>query len=177
MTQRRGDLSLTEWAVLAIAAEHPTHGFAIAKELAPGGDLGRIWTVSRPLVYRALTSLARRGLIEPLGEEASGRGPNRTPVRATRAGRAALGRWLTTPSPHIRDLRTRMLLQIRILDRRHADIRPIVSAQLEELYPIVTNLGRMRRATTGFDRVLATWRYESAKAAVRWLASLKASAS
>jgi hypothetical protein len=32
----RPDLSLTEWAVLALIAERPTHGFAIAKELAPG---------------------------------------------------------------------------------------------------------------------------------------------
>ena len=39
---RLPDLSLTEWAVLAVVAEAPAHGFAIAKELAPTGDLGRI---------------------------------------------------------------------------------------------------------------------------------------
>jgi hypothetical protein len=35
------DLSLNDWAVLALVAEQPMHGFAIARELAPGGILDR----------------------------------------------------------------------------------------------------------------------------------------
>ncbi len=44
------ELSLTEWVVLALLGERPAHGFALARELAAGGDLGRILTVHRPLV-------------------------------------------------------------------------------------------------------------------------------
>ncbi|MFV0259098.1 MAG: PadR family transcriptional regulator, partial [Acidimicrobiales bacterium] len=58
------ELSLTEWVVLAVLAEAPTHGFAVAKELRPGTDLGRVITVHRPLVYRALDRLVAAGLIE-----------------------------------------------------------------------------------------------------------------
>ena len=50
-------LSPTEHAVLGVLAEAPTHGFAIAKDLAPGTSVGRVLTVRRPLVYRALDRL------------------------------------------------------------------------------------------------------------------------
>jgi DNA-binding PadR family transcriptional regulator len=166
------DLSLTEWAVLALAAEQPTYGFAIAKELATEGDLGRIWTVPRPLVYRALVSLERRRLIEALGEETGDRGPSRTRIRATRTGKAAVTRWLATPAPHVRDLRTRLLLQLRLLDRRHADLLPLAADQLERLQPILGSLEQQRSSTSGFDNLLATWRYESAQAAARTLQQL-----
>jgi PadR family transcriptional regulator AphA len=168
------DLSLTEWAVLAVVTEKPTYGFAIAKELATDGDLGRIWTVPRPLVYRALESLERRRLIEAIGEETGDRGPSRTRLRATRTGKAAVTRWLATPAPHVRDLRTQLLLQLRLLDRRNDDLLTLAAGQLEQLTPILTSLEQQTRLTAGFDNVLATWRYESALAAARTLRRLLA---
>ena len=50
MTRSR---SLAEWAVLGLLAEEPAHPFALARQLGPGGPLGRVMTVLRPLVYRA----------------------------------------------------------------------------------------------------------------------------
>jgi len=166
---RLPDLSLTEWAVLGLAAEQPTHGFAISKELAADADLGRIWTVPRPLVYRALAALERDLLVEPLGEEAGDRGPSRTRIRATRAGKAAVDRWLGTPVPHVRELRTRLLLQLRMLERRGRDLRPLAAAQLEQLTPILASLKDQATRAEGFDGLLASWRYESAEAATRVL--------
>ena len=130
---RLPELSLTEWAVLALTAEQPTHGVAVSKELALDGDLGRIWTVPRPLVYRALATLERDRLVERLGAEAGDRDPARTRLRATRSGKASVNRWLTTPGPHVRDLCTRLLRQLRLLDRRGLDIHPLAAAQLDQL--------------------------------------------
>ena len=163
------DLSLTEWAVLAIIEEAPTHGFAVSKVLAPDGDVGRIWTVPRPLVYRALAVLQQRGLVEPVGSEAGARGPNRTRVRVTRAGRTAVDRWLRTPVAHVRDLRTHLLLQLKLLDRRGADLRPLAAAQLDQLSPILTSLTDQAESAEGFERLLAAWRRESTRAAARVL--------
>lgn len=169
---RLPDLSLTEWAVLAVTAEQPTHGFAIAKDLASDADLGRIWTVPRPLVYRALTTLEGHGLVEPLGAEAGDRGPVRTRVRATRAGRSAVDRWLETPVAHVRQLRTQLLLQLRLLERRARDTGPLAAAQLERLAPLLDGLEAQIGAASGFDRLLLSWRYESAQAAARVLQRL-----
>jgi PadR family transcriptional regulator AphA len=170
------DLSVTEWAVLALVAEQPTHGFAVSKELGPDGDLGRIWTVPRPLVYRALAVLEHDGLVEPAGEEAGTRGPARTRLRATRRGRAAVDRWLRTPVEHVRDLRTQLLLRLRLLDRRGGDMRALADAQLHCLRPILASLQEQVRATEGFDHLLAAWRYESAEAAARVLEEVVAPA-
>lgn len=170
------DLSLTEWAVLALIVEQPTHGFALAKELAPDGDLGRIWTVRRPIVYRALAQLEERNLIEPLGAEPGDRGPVRTLMGPTRAGKAAVRLWLRTPSQHVRELRTHLLLQLRLLDRRGLDLSPLATAQLEQLIPTLAALRDQADTTVGFAGLLARWRYESAQAAARILEGIIAGA-
>ena len=90
-------LSLTDWVVLALVAEEPRHGFAVAKELAPDATLGEAWTVRRPLVYRAIDHLRDAGLVEPVRTEAGAQGPHRTVYRATRSGATRVTRWLDRP--------------------------------------------------------------------------------
>ena len=62
MPGQRNDLTAAEWAVLALVAEAPTHGFAIARAMAPGGEVGRIWSLRRPLVYRGIATLTGTAL-------------------------------------------------------------------------------------------------------------------
>jgi PadR family transcriptional regulator AphA len=73
-------LSLSEWIVLSLVCEGPTHGNAVGRALARSGDLGRIWQVPRGVVYRSLERLTDLGLIRPAGEERSTRSsPSRRP--------------------------------------------------------------------------------------------------
>ncbi len=102
---RQPGLLLGEWACLAALAEGRLHGFAIARRLAPDGDLGRVWTLSRPLTYRALTTLTERGLVRAVASEPGAGGPNRTVMALTPKGRRALEGWLATPVAHPRDVR------------------------------------------------------------------------
>ena len=55
------ELSLGEWATLALLREEPTHGWAIVKLLAPAGEVGSVWSLSRPLVYRAARTARGHG--------------------------------------------------------------------------------------------------------------------
>jgi len=162
-------LSLNEWAVLALLAEQPSHGFALAKELDVDGDLGQIWTVRRPFVYRALAHLEQLSLVAQEGVEPGRAGPRRTVFGPTPAGRAAVDRWLATPTAHVRDLRTRLLLQLRVLDRRGRDLAPLAAAQLRQLAPLVRGLADQVGERSDFGRLLAQWRLEQANAAVRFL--------
>jgi hypothetical protein len=50
-------LSLAEWLVLSLICENPMHGFALAALLGPAGEMGRVWRVPKPVVYRALQRL------------------------------------------------------------------------------------------------------------------------
>src|ERR1700722_11434648 len=66
MSKALEQLTAGEWAVLALLDEQSTHGFALARALEPEGEVGRVWSVRRPLVYRALETLERKGLVAPV---------------------------------------------------------------------------------------------------------------
>jgi DNA-binding PadR family transcriptional regulator len=165
------ELSVTDWAVLGVIAEAPTHGFAVARELAADGDLGRVWTVHRPIVYRSLDHLERAGFIE---REASvaGAGPQRTPVRVTGLGRRRLKRWLAQPVEHVRDVRSQLLLKLALLHRSALDPSALVERQRAVIAGVIKGLRTQARAARGFDAVVARWRLESALAVERFLAGL-----
>ena len=44
-------LRLSDWLVLCVVCEQPTHGFAVAGLVSRDGNLGRVWQVSKPAVY------------------------------------------------------------------------------------------------------------------------------
>jgi PadR family transcriptional regulator AphA len=164
------ELSLSDWVVLGVVAEGPTHGWPVVRQLAPDGAIGRIWTVSRPLVYRSLATLLAAGLIEEHGDAPGARGPQRTIVRVTRRGRAALRRWLAAPVDHVREVRSELLVKLALLDRAGRPSTELVERQLEHLEPVFAAVTQ-RAARDGFDSVLATWRREQALAVRRFLRS------
>ena len=161
-------MSLTEWVVLALLAERPTHGFALARDLRRGSDLGRILTVHRPLVYRALDRLVEAGLAEPRRTEPGDAGPNRVVHRATRRGRRAAEAWLRRPVGHVRDLRIEFLVKVRLVERRGADRVPLISAQRDALADTFAHLAGGEPDIDVVDR----WRLHNARAAERFLDEL-----
>jgi PadR family transcriptional regulator AphA len=165
-------LNLTEWVVLAVAAEGTTHGFDIARVLDERGDLGRIWTVKRPLVYRAIDSLARAGLVSGSCTEDGERGPQRRLLQVTPVGRRAVTRWLGEPVAHVRDVRTELLLKLALLDRSRRSPKRLLERQRDVLGPTVSGLREQLAGADGFDAVLARWRVESAAAVERFLDGL-----
>lgn len=173
MVRARDDkLLLGEWACLGMLAEGRAHGFALAKRLSPTGDVGRIWSLSRPLTYRALDQLLSRGLVEPLGEERGTAGGNRTIFGLTRAGRTALQAWLTEPVAHLRDVRSELLLKLRLCALAQVDPAPLIAAQQEVSEPVARKwAAEIRKGDT--DPV-TLWRYESSRAVVRFLQRLAA---
>ena len=163
------DLTPGDWAVLGVVAEGPTHGFAVAQLLAPGGRLGRIWTLPRPVVYQVMKKLLQLGLIRERRTERSARGPVRTVVGITPAGRAALRRWLDEPVDHVRDIRSLLLLKLALLDRAGADPGALIAAQRERLAAQLEALERSRDEAGGFDRVILEWRIASSRATMEFL--------
>src|ERR1700761_6581468 len=124
MRRRPEELTTGEWAVLALLDEGPTHGFAVARALAPGGDVGRVWAIRRPLVYRTLEQLEGRELTRVAGTEASTTGPPRTLLETTPGGTRAFAEWLREPVEHLRDARSELMLKLLFLDRRGGDLAP-----------------------------------------------------
>lgn len=167
---RNAELSPGEWAVLGLIAQRPTHGFALAKEIGPQGEVGQVWTLPRPLVYRAIETLQAADLINPTRTE-QGHGPQRTVLAATRSGKRLVTRWLDQPVEHVRDARALLLLKLLFLSRAGRDPRPLLRAQLEELKPLEHALKRKAALSEGFEKTLAVWRLESTRAAIRTVQS------
>jgi DNA-binding PadR family transcriptional regulator len=172
MPRSSDDLTAGEWAVLALLAESPTHGFAIARAMAPEGEVGRIWSVRRPLVYRAIETLTGMGLVRPAETVSSPSGPQRTVLEVTPDGTDALTRWLRQPVAHVRDARSLLMLKLLFLTRREADLDPLLSAQREHFAELAERLTGAAEAAEGFDRALLLWRLESTAAAKRFVETM-----
>jgi hypothetical protein len=127
-------------------------------------------------VYRALERLGDLSLVEERGSEPSDAGPRRTVLRATRAGRRELERWLAEPAAHVRELRSSLMLKLLFLSRRGADRSQLLARQRSVLDALVEGLEEAAGGAEGFDRVLYLWRLESARAALRFVDDLLSSA-
>jgi DNA-binding PadR family transcriptional regulator len=163
-------LLLGEWACLAVLAQGPAHGFAVARRMAATGDVGRAWSLSRPLTYRALDALVAAGLAREVGREPGRAGGERTVLGITAKGRRALTAWLAEPVTHLRDVRGALMVKLLACELAGVDPMPLVAAQLEVFEPLAEALRREAAAAPGDPVPL--WRAESSAAAVRFLQRL-----
>ena len=163
-TTAHAPLRLADYACLAAVGEGAEHGWAVGSLLAKGGDVGRVWSLSRPLTYRSIELLVERRLVSRRGT-AQGRGGDRTLLRITAAGRRALTEWFEAPVEHLRDVRTELLLKLVLRDRAGLSNRPLLEAQRAHFGGAIDALTSDR----GDLDVVARWRMESACAVARFL--------
>ena len=160
-------LPLAESTCLCLVAEHAdgVHGWHLVRDLAPEGDIGRIWSLSRPLTYRALDRLEGAALVT------RDRSSRRHILRVTKQGRRIRDAFLDAPVDHIRDLRTAFLVKCALRQRTGLPIGDLARRQLEHLDD---RLDALVRAGSSDDIVLA-WRSTSAAATREVLRTLGAS--
>jgi PadR family transcriptional regulator AphA len=158
-------LLLGEWACLGMLAVEPQHGFALAAHFGPSGDVGRVWSMSRPLTYRALDKLVQREFAEQVAVEPGRAGGPRSVMAPTAAGRHALDRWLASPVAHLRHLRSELLVKLVLLEALGLPTASLLSAQRQLVVDAASALERSA-GSDGADAV-AIWRAESAAGALR----------
>ena len=158
------ELSLAEHVCLALVAEGPTHGWQVGTLLSADGELGRIWSLSRPLTYRALEQLADKRLARRTPNP-GGKGRERQLVEVTAAGRRAVGRWLDEPVDHLREVRTELLMKLVLRERAGLAVEPLLRRQQEHFDERVTAL----TSGGGPSDLVGLWRRESARAVRRFL--------
>lgn len=162
----RNDPALAARVCLALVAEGPTHGWAVSGLLTPDAELGRVWSLSRPLTYRALDGLLDEGLVDQVGTSPGG-GRTRTVVAATPAGVAVVDEWLSSPVDLPRDVRTELLLKFALRSRRHLANDELAAAQRARFAPMLASL----EASQDDADFVARWRLEHLRAIDRFLAS------
>jgi molybdopterin-binding protein len=157
-------LSLAEHVCLALITQAVTHGWALGTMLAPDGEIGRVWTLSRPLTYRAVDGLVDKDLVLRRGH-ATGLGRDRVVLAPTAQGRRLAKRWLDTPVEHLRDVRTELLIKLVLRERAGLDNEMLLAAQHEAFEPTIDVLTSTRRD----EDLVDLWRRESARAVRRFL--------
>jgi len=165
------DRSLADQVCLTLVVQGASHGWAVGSLLARGAEVGRVWSLSRPLTYRALEGLAVDGFVVHAGTVPGGGRP-RTLLRGTAKGRRASAAWLRTPVEHVRDVRTELLVKLVLLERAGDDPSALLAAQREVFEPLFAALD-----TPEVDDVVELWRRETARSVRRFLDAASASAS
>jgi PadR family transcriptional regulator AphA len=158
--------------VLALLVEQPAHGFALTRLLAEDGEVGQVWTMPRPRVYRALEDLTDAGLIEAVETMPSDRGPARTVFSATQAGSVALEHWLASPVAHVRDARSVLLLKVVLTHRAGRDVRPLAAAQHGVLEQLAVRLAAQLGEAEGARALVLRFRLAQTEAARDYVGAL-----
>jgi molybdopterin-binding protein len=163
-----GPRSLAEDVCLVLVAQGASHGWAVGTLLAPDGEIGRIWSLSRPLTYRALEQLADKGLLKRKGE-AKATGRERQVLSVTPRGKRVAAEWLAAPVEHLREVRTDLLLKLALRERAGLDVEELLTAQERAFDDRITSL------TTGTPApdLVTLWRRESARAVRRFLTAAR----
>ncbi len=159
----RPETALAESVCLAVVASGVDYGGAVAALLAPGAELGRIWSLSKPLTYRAIDALVTEGSIDRRGT-APGRGRERSLLSPTRRGRRIADRWLAEPVAHLREVRTELLLKFAVLERMGRSRRPLALAQQAQFAPIIAAI-----LADAENDVVSIWRRQHALAVEQFL--------
>ena len=168
---QRAPLTLAEGACLGLVATGHRHGWALVRDLARDGELGGVWTLSRPLTYRAIDRLVERGCLTRAGRE-PGVGPERTLLSITPEGTRALSEWLATPVTHLRDVRTEFLVKLSLARRLEVDRLAMIEAQERILQPIVEAVAAS--VAKDGDDLAQLWRVESSKSVAEFLRQARA---
>ena len=156
--------------MLGLLSRTPQHGFALAKSLSPDGEFGHIWTVRRPLVYRALDTLRADGLIEFHGTEPGDAGPPRRKTAITPEGRRLVREWLDKPVEHLHDARSLLLLKLAIIEELGLNSAPLIDSQLAHVHDVQAGLKlQLAQAWVGSEHMVFLYRLEMAKAHERFL--------
>lgn len=162
----RNDPVLAEKVCLALVAEGPTHGWAVSAVLAPDGEIGRIWSLTRPLTYRALDQLVIDGLVEKTGT-APGGGRSRTLLEATDLGHASNALWINEPVALPKDVRTELLVKFALRGRVGEAFEPLAQKQRALFAPLIDDVAPARDPD-----FVALWRREHLLAIDRFLSSI-----
>ncbi len=160
------EISVLEGACLTLVGNGATHGYEIAQHFRPATKLGVIYTVSRPVVYRALDVLVKKKYLAS-SKTTGSRGQLKLILKLTKTGDEIRKDWLNQPVQHIREIRTELLVKLVLRDESALSSQRFLSQQRATLHDVISGLLRDRD-----DSEVAVWRREQARAVARFLDEL-----
>lgn len=155
--------------ILGYLVEGPAHGYELLARLH--ADLGRIWRVAPSQLYATLERLERRGLIQGAREEQGNR-PPRVRYALTPQGAELFWRWVASPVPRLRLLRTELLPKLFFLLRLAPERVPELLAAQREVLRALEERVRAEAPQDPFGQALRSFRLHQLSAGLAWIDSL-----
>jgi DNA-binding PadR family transcriptional regulator len=137
------------YAVLALVAEAPSHGYAI--RAAFEDRLGEFWELNYGQIYQVLTVLEQEALITG-NDERIGKRPVRRKYSISAKGREALRRWIAHPPPKDRPFRDDFYVRLMFAVGQGTDaVRSVIDEQIRCCRKKLALLADNRTAETPHD--------------------------
>jgi DNA-binding PadR family transcriptional regulator len=162
----------SEFALLGLLYEKPTHGYELHKQITDPEGIGMIWRIKMSNLYAQLEKLEHRGYIT--GEMHPGdTHPNRMEYSITKDGKFAFESWLETTVKHPRDFRQDFMARYFYLLKYYPEkVSELVQKQREECRTWLTNTKAQDQAEQpdpGFKKSVVEFRIAQIEAIIKWL--------
>jgi len=166
----------SEFILLGLLYEAPTHGYELHKQVSDPEGLGLIWRVKMSNLYAQLVKLEGRGFITGVDHPGETH-PNRTEYHITKEGNAAFETWLDTPVQHPRDFRQEFMARYYFILKYQPNKASIFcERQLEECNQWLGNISalKMENNPAGiFKQTVLEFRISQIQSMVNWLNKLR----
>ncbi len=161
-----------EHALLGFLRDEPIHGYELYQRLTAAHDLGLVWRLKEPQLYRLLSRLEEAGYIEAVHAPQTSR-PTRRMLHLTDAGQAAFETWVRTPLRHGRDLRLEFLAKLYFARQLGPSVvDSLIGAQQAALEASRRDLEEEAERTQSvrpFDWLVLEFRLGQLRAMLEWL--------
>ena len=165
--------------LLALSESGTGHGYYLARQFSPEAPLGNVVRLEPGMVYHHLKKLERLGWVSAVPEAEPGK-PARRLFALSSSGRAELGRWLSEPVAHTREIRLDFLVKLYLallLDPARA-VR-LVDEQRDQCVRLVESFAKRQQrvnaeedgdpVTARFGEMVLDMRLAQTRAALAWL--------
>jgi PadR family transcriptional regulator, regulatory protein AphA len=131
----------TEYALLGLLLEGPSHGYDLTRQFSPETELGKVCQLEMSMLYALLKKLERESVLEGRDVEVSPHKTRRV-VELTPLGRAEFEGWLQQPVHRTREIRLDFMVKLYFARRKSLDMAlklleqqlELNRSQLEHLY-------------------------------------------
>lgn len=166
----------SEFALLGVLYQTPTHGYDLHRMIIDPEGIGLIWQLKMSNLYAYLDKLEKKGFITGVIHPGETH-PTRTEYQITPTGRTAFEEWATSPVIHPRDFRQEFMARYHFLLKYFPEkVNTYLEKQLAECQSWVEKSQQNfdnKEGLTDFSRSVLKFRVIQTEAILQWLSWAK----
>jgi len=172
MRGKTNPFTSSEFVLLGLLYQNPTHGYDLHKLITDPEGIGMIWNVKMSNLYAQLDKLEQKGFIKGILQPGDSH-PNRTEYQITEDGKTAFLDWMKSTVLHPRDFRQEFMARYYyLLEYSPESLDDFFQNQLDECNQWLENTRNsivQNQNCWGFKKSVMEFRVSQIEAITRWL--------